>query len=66
LWSVASFETPLPTNNCGTLRSFRYGRIASACSVPTLLKIASTLSCSTSWRVSEIVFATSNSSSSYL
>jgi len=38
------------------LRSLRYERIASACSVPTLLKMASTSSCSTSWRVRVIVF----------
>ena len=51
LRSSASAERPLPTKSCGTPSWFRYGRTASACSVPTLLKIANTFSSSTSSRV---------------
>jgi branched-chain amino acid transport system substrate-binding protein len=50
------FDAPVATNNIGTFFWFMYLWIAVLVGVPSVLKVHSTLSCSTSWRISSTVF----------
>src|SRR3954447_24846650 len=57
---------PLATKSCGTLDWLRKSRIARLFDVPSVLNIANTRSCCTSWRTACTVRAGSYPSSRYL
>ncbi len=49
------FDAPVATNSIGTFFWFMYLWIAVLHGVPSVLKVHSTLSCSTSWRMHSTV-----------
>jgi hypothetical protein len=54
-WGSENIAAPLAMNNCGTLLSLRYCRIAAFVGVPRLLKMKATPSCSIKRRVCSTV-----------